>query len=89
MFQVKKKSVANQDIGAIVCFFSSYALLPELKINFLLLSDCPQNTKVSSDSKSSSGTGKRGRGGSSSSSRGKRGGKGGKKKSAFAAADDC
>ena len=67
------------------------------KLNFFLLSDCPQQSKVSSNSKPfpARGTGKRGRGGSSSSSSGsgsnkvKRGGKGGKKKSAFAAADDC
>lgn len=88
--EVNVSSVVNRDIGAKVCrIFPSCAFCQ--RTYFFLLSDCPQG-KVSSNSKSSSGTGKRGRGGSASSSKVKRGGgggKGGKKKSAFAAADDC
>ena len=91
MLEMNVSSVANRDIGAVVWFFLLFPFCQ--KLNFFLLSDCPQQSKVSSNSKSfpARGTGKRGRGGSSSSgsNKVKRGGKGGKKKSAFAAADDC
>ena len=87
MLEMNVSSVAKRDIGAVVCCFLKFPFCQDLI--FFLLSDCPQQTKVSSNSKSFSGTGKRGRGGSTSSSKVKRGGKGGKKKSAFAAADDC